>query len=159
MHWWLSGLLLLSSLARAADAVRDEQAVSPVWAEQYLRQHHPHLLQDSEQDHVLSLYYFGRYGTLNLLGMERVKGEHYEQFFTLLLFSGQTLLGYYPDVLSFPSAVTEQGEVRFPVGIQAHLQGSGQSLSLPALLQQPQPLCQGLGALQRCVVWQQPDRH
>src|SRR5690606_21110310 len=50
-------LWLLSVTAQAADTVADPLGVTPVWAEQYLQQQHSYLLADSENDHVLSMYY------------------------------------------------------------------------------------------------------
>ena len=126
-----------------------------MWAEHYLQQQHPYLLDDSDNDHVMSMYYFGRIGSRTLLGMERVRGENYEQFYTLLLFEQRQLLGYFPQVMTFPSALKDNGEVVFfPLGVAAHgeISNGPWNISLDPL--SFEPLCQGLGQLMQCIPWQ-----
>lgn len=147
-------LWLLSVAAQAADTVADPLGVTPVWAEQYLQQQHPYLLEDSDNDHVMSMYYFGRIGARTLLGMERVRGENYEQFYTLLLFEQRQLLGYFPQVMTFPSALHENGEVVFPLGVEAHGEFSNGPWNISLDPLSFEPLCQGLGKLMQCVPWQ-----
>ncbi|QQD21573.1 hypothetical protein GJQ55_07060 [Venatoribacter cucullus] len=147
-------LWLLSVTAQAADTVADPLGVTPVWAEQYLQQQHSYLLADSENDHVLSMYYFGRIGARTLLGMERVRGENYEQFYTLLVFEQRQLLGYFPQVMTFPSALQGDGEVVFPLGVAAHGEFSNGAWNISADPNTFEPLCQGLGERMQCVPWQ-----
>lgn len=149
-------LLVLSLNAEGADSVADPLGVTPAWAEQFLKDEYPALLDDSDNDHVMSVYYFGRYANRTLMGLERVRGDNYEQFFTLLVFEGRHLLGYYPHVMTFPSAILPTGEVQFPLGVAAHGQLSDGPWTLAAPVKHFEPLCQGLGALMQCIPWRSP---
>ena len=155
---WLLSVSLVASV-QAADPVLDPEAINPVWAEQYLRDQYPAVLEDSDKDHVISVYYFGRVGSRNLLGLERVRGDNYEQFFTLLIFEGQQLMGYYPHVLSFPSLLQTNGDVQFPLGVEAYGENSGEPLRLTAKLPEFENLFQGLGELKSCSPWRIPARN
>lgn len=126
--------------------------VTANWAEQYIKQNHPSLMVDSQFDHVLSVYYFGQYGNRSLLGLERVRGENYEQFFTILVFEDSHLLGYYENVLSFPSTINEQGEVGFPYGISGEIKEIGESMNLNAA--EFGDLCQTQAHVTQCFTWQ-----
>ena len=149
-------LLFITLPVQAADKVADPMGVTPVWAEQFLKAHYPALLDGSEQDHVMSMYYFGRHGARTLMGLERVRGENYEQFYTLLVFEEQRLLGYYPNVMTFRSAILSNGDVQFPLGVAAHGEHSNGPWSLAKPVTAFEPLCQGLGALMQCIPWQIP---
>ncbi len=141
----LSLLLGLGSLASAAELPAQEAT----WAEQYLKNHHSHLLDGSDKDHVMSVYFFGRVNNYSLMGLERVQGDDYEQHFTLLFFEDKNLVGYYQNVLSFPSLISAQGEVSFPLGIKTYYQKSHRPLSI-APSQQPEALCQEQGENSQC---------
>jgi hypothetical protein len=151
---------LLVTPATVAETVSAETAnqaaqVTPEWVERYLYTRNSALLDDSPNDHVMSFYYFGRLDQRTLIGLERVRGDDYEQFFSLLVFEGAELLGYYRNVLSFPSGVADNGEVQFPRGVDVHLQGSDALLNITA------PVFSGLCQRQRgaeaetdlCVPW------
>lgn len=155
---WLLSVSMIASV-QAADPVLDPEAIHPVWAEQYLRDQYPAVLENSDQDHVISVYYFGRIGSRNLLGLERVRGDNYEQFFTLLIFEDQNLIGYYPHVLSFPSLLTATGTVQFPLGVEAYGEHSGKPLRINAALSEFENLCQGLGELKSCSPWRMPAQN
>ncbi|UXD87397.1 hypothetical protein [Thalassolituus hydrocarboniclasticus] len=164
-----SGILLLPLLnvlsVQAADSSAavmpqagkhaDAAQVSPEWVERYLYTRNSALLDDSFNDHVMSFYFFGRVGERTLIGLERVRGDDYEQFFSLLVFEGEELLGYYRNVLSFPSGVADNGDVQFPRGVNAHLQGNELELSISA--SEFTGLCQRLRGAQAeqdlCVPW------
>ena len=139
--------------------------VTAQWAEQYLQRTQSILLDGSDSDHVMSLYYFGwasgqaaeRY---TLIGLERVRGAEYRQFFTLLVFRDQTLLGYYRNVPSFPSAVNEDGRVRFPRGVDAVLQATLSAWNITQIHIEQEALCQTVGRASEsaepqriCVSW------
>lgn len=138
-----------------SQAVSDATLVTPEWVERYLYTRNSDLLNDSFNDHVMSFYYFGRVGQRTLIGLERVRGDDYEQFFSLLIFHRTELLGYYRNVLSFPSGVSDSGDVQFPRGVNAHLQGSDALLNIrsPAFI----ALCQRQRGVQTmaelCVPW------
>ncbi|MCD8520991.1 MAG: hypothetical protein LRY66_15690 [Saccharospirillaceae bacterium] len=138
-----------------SQAVSDATLVTPEWVERYLYTRNSDLLNDSFNDHVMSFYYFGRVGQRTLIGLERVRGNDYEQFFSLLIFHRTELLGYYRNVLSFPSGVSDSGDVQFPRGVNAHLQGSDALLNIHSpvfiALCQRQRGVQSLAEL--CVPW------
>ncbi len=141
----LTRLLLILLLPLAAFA----GPVTPQWVEQYLHDSESELLRGSEDDHVLSLYYFGSAGGVSLMGLERVRGDDYAQYFTLMLFRERQLLGYYRDVLSFPAAVSTDGRVTFPRGITTAPLADGSAFSIAGNVRSP--LCQTSGASRRCV--------
>lgn len=141
-----SGLLLLILLLPLPASAG---AVTPQWVEQYLRESGSELLHGSEDDHVLSLYYFGSAAGVTLMGLERVRGDDYTQYFTLMLFRGRQLLGYYRDVLSFPAAVSQDGHITFPRGIRTDTLADGSAFSIAGDVHFP--LCQTSGASRRCV--------
>lgn len=143
--------LLLSVFAVLSASQADP--LTAVWAEQYLKSHHAALLEGSERDHVMSLYYFGQHGSRSLMGLERVRGDDYEQHFSLLIFEGKVLIGYYQDVLSFPSLINEKGEVSFPLGVRSAYQQSGQPLSLAGASQRNDALCQKQEEISACFVY------
>ena len=144
-------------LAEVADAAAAASLVTPEWAERYLYSRNSALLDDSFNDHVMSFYYFGRVAQRTLIGLERVRGDDYEQFFSLLVFEDTHLLGYYRNVLSFPSGVSDSGDVQFPRGVNAHLQGSDAllNIALPAFsaLCQRQRGSQTQALAELCVPW------
>lgn len=111
---WLLGLSL-HALAWAGDQV--DAMVTPQWAEHYLQQQHPELLLDQQADHVVSYYFFGRWQDVSLIGLERVRGEQYRQYLTLLLFRQHDLFAYYANVATFPRQLSLAGEVQFPDGV------------------------------------------
>lgn len=145
------GWLLFIFLLNTAHA--EQALLSAVWAEQYLKEHDSHLLDDSEHDHVMSLYYFGHHQQRRLMGLERVRGEDYAQYYTLLLFEEETLVGYYQNVLSFPSSIQDNGDVLFPLGIKGKMQNSQQLLNINLPLNQYQPLCLQQKTEQECYPW------
>jgi len=125
--------------------------VTPQWAERYLFSINSPLLDDSVTDHVMSLYYFGRYGDFTLIGLERVRGDEFQQFFTLLVFKQRSLTGYYANVLSFPSQVSDNGDVSFPRGVEGRLQDTEQPFNITRPGEGP--LCQSAGDKRLCVNW------
>lgn len=141
----LSFLLCLGCGVLAAELPAQEAS----WAEEYLKSHHSHLLDGSDKDHVMSVYFFGRINNYSLMGLERVQGDDYEQHFTLLIFEDKNLIGYYQNVLSFPSLISPQGEVSFPLGIKTYYQKSRRPLTI-APSQQPEALCQEQGENSQC---------
>lgn|SRR5690554_131685 len=142
-------LLLLSSVVSTVFA---ETKLTADWAEQYIKENQPNLMLGSESDHVVSVYYFGKFRNRSLLGLERVRGEGYEQFFTLLIFENKSLLGFYENVLSFPSAISAKGEVAFPFGISGQIKASGKPLMLDA--RAFADLCQTQSRITQCFAWQ-----
>lgn len=142
--------LLLLCLTEMSAALENTNLTAD-WAEQYIKQNHPSLLHDSESDHVMSVYYFGRFNNRSLMGLERVKGEGYEQYFTLLIFEKEYLLGYYENILSFPYSINKQGEVSFPYGINAELKANGKALMMNA--KEFGELCQTQAQLTQCFIW------
>ncbi|WP_419810462.1 hypothetical protein [Bacterioplanoides sp.] len=104
--------------------------VSPQAAEIYLYKTRSSLMQGSHNDHVVSLYFFGEYQNRTLIGLERVKGENYQQFFSLLVFEKKDLLGYYQYVPSFPAAVETSGRVVFPKRFRPELANKNEIFSL-----------------------------
>lgn len=147
------GWLLFIFLLNTAHA--EQALLSAVWAEEYLKKHDSHLLDDSEHDHVMSLYYFGHHKQRRLMGLERVRGDDYEQYYTLLLFEEETLVGYYQDVLSFPSRIDRDGNVHFPLGIKGKFENAQQLLNINLPLNQYQALCLQQRTEQQCSPWQQ----
>ena len=119
--------LLISSsfsLTSTADLVAVESAtaeptaakikLTPRWTERYLFKYNPELLRNTHLDQVLSFYYFGSFQNFTIMGMERVKGEDYHQYNTVLIFKDLTLHGYYEELAVFPASVNEQGVIKFP---------------------------------------------
>jgi len=100
--------MLSSSMARG------EIALTPKWTERYLFKHNPNLVQNTHLDQVLSFYYFGSYQDFTIMGMERVKGDDYHQYNTVLIFKDSVLQGYYEELAVFPAGVSEEGQVKFP---------------------------------------------
>lgn len=151
---FLLTLLPLTAQTQTHDSSGAAQ-VTPEWVEGYLYRRNSVLLADSANDHVMSFYYFGRVGLRTLIGLERVRGDDYEQFFSLLIFNGAELLGYYHNVLSFPSGVSASGDVQFPRGVNAHLQDADAPLSV--ITMKFSALCQrqrGVQSLaEQCVPW------
>ncbi|WP_430462615.1 hypothetical protein ACQUQU_07465 [Thalassolituus sp. LLYu03] len=147
--------VLLPSFASAVQAPASHP-VTPQWTEQYLKRSHSALLVDSDDDHVMSYYFFGTERDVTLMGLERVRGEDYEQFFSLMLFSGQRLLGYYQNVLSFPSGVEADGTVQFPRGVRSWMgkdEAEGKAGRFNILNAPAQALCQEVGPQVRCADW------
>ena len=91
-----------------------EIELTPKWTERYLFKHNPSLVQNTHLDHVLSFYYFGSFQDFTIMGMERVKGDDYQQYNTVLVFKDSVLQGYYEELAVFPAGVDGQGEVKFP---------------------------------------------
>lgn len=132
------------------DGVKNQPRwVTPEWTERHLYAIRSPLMMGSHTDHVVSLYYFGDSGTRTLIGLERIKGDDYLQYFSLLLFDKKTLIGYYPEVASFPSGVDEQGRVVFPNRYKQRLFNGDKPFSV--LADQFSPLC--LGKTDECVDW------
>lgn len=104
----ISAGFTLSSLASA------ETELTPKWAERYLFKNNPELLHNTHLDQVLSFYYFGGFQGFTIMGMERVKGEDYHQYNTVLVFKDSVLHGYYEELAVFPASVSAQGLVKFP---------------------------------------------
>ena len=93
-------------------------AVTPQQAEQCLETMKSPLIHNSEGDHVNSYYYFGVHGDRTLIGLERVKGADYSQYFSLLVFDQTTLLGYYRNIASLPLFIEQDGQLSFPRGVE-----------------------------------------
>ena len=109
-------VLVLTASTFSVFAGYSEQSspIKPKWAERYIIQYYPKLLTDTESDHVLAFYYFGRWKNFSIMGMERIRGEDYEHYNTVLVFESETLIGIYPEVPVFPFSVSEAGIVTFP---------------------------------------------
>ena len=108
LKYLLLGLMLVSASALA------EIALSPQWTERYLFKHYPHFLKNSHTDHVLAFYYFGSWQDYTVMGMERVKGDDYTPYYTVLIFKASKLQGFYKHVPVFPSGINDKGEIFFP---------------------------------------------
>ena len=145
------GVLLLTLLVSLSQA--DEGVLTAEWAERYLKQQQPHLLEDSEHDHVISLYYFGRYQHRHLMGLERVRGEDFLQYYTLLVFEEHSLLGYYQNLMSFPSSLNESGQVMFPVGIESTQNNSAFHLNINELAEDFKGFCLQQRGIEECYPW------
>lgn len=122
----LAATLPNTALSMEGDALQEEPQVlqlaehqTPQWAERYILQHYPALLENSETDHVLAFYYFGSYQDFTIFGMERVKGSDYLSHNTVLVFNDSQLQGYYQELTVFPAGVSAEGEVFFPPNYQA----------------------------------------
>lgn len=89
------------------------------WVERYIINNHGYLLEGSHNDHVLAFYFFGYYKDFTVFGMERIKGEDYKSYNTMLIFKQSKLQGYYEDLTVFPAGVNSQGQVFFPKNYQA----------------------------------------
>lgn len=150
-------ILLLATLPfmlRAETSTPDTAAadgITPQWAENYLIRYQSPLLADGGNDQVTSFYYFGTLQGYTLMGLERVRGEDYEQFFSLMIFRDRQLLGYYRHVLSFPSGVSSAGDVSFPRGVESRFDGGDKPLNITA--GRYPALCQTLGNRQTCIPW------
>lgn len=106
--------LLISAGLVLAPVATAEVELTPKWTERYLFKHNPELVRNTHLDQVLSFYYFGNFQDFTLMGMERVKGEDYHQYNTLLIFKDLVLQGYYEELAVFPASIDEQGVVKFP---------------------------------------------
>jgi len=106
--------LLITASMLSSSIVSAEIELTPKWTERYLFKHNPSLVQDTHLDQVLSFYYFGSFQDFTIMGMERVKGDDYHQYNTVLVFKDSVLQGYYEELAVFPAGVSEQGEVKFP---------------------------------------------
>ncbi|WP_420591221.1 hypothetical protein [Bacterioplanoides sp.] len=139
-----------SVLQETPDGVKNQPKwVTPEWTERHLYAIRSPLMKGSHTDHVVSLYYFGDSGTRTLIGLERIKGDDYLQYFSLLLFDKKTLIGYYPEVASFPSGVDSTGIVTFPKLYKPRLEDQKKAFSI--LAEEFAPLC--LGKTAPCVNW------
>ncbi len=101
----LIAIVLLSQLAFSFDAKQ---------AHVLIQQQKPELLGDGRQ--LVSLYYFGSSDTTSVVGLERV-GDDYLPIRWLLIFNGQTLLGWYFPAHEFP-AKFNAGFLKFPQGVR-----------------------------------------
>jgi len=108
LKYLLLGLMLVCASALA------EIELSPQWTERYLFKHYPHFLKNSHTDHVLAFYYFGSWQDYTVMGMERVKGDDYTPYYTVLIFKDSKLQGFYKHVPVFPSGINDKGEIFFP---------------------------------------------
>lgn len=132
------------------DGVKNQPKwVTPEWTERHLYATRSPLMKGSHTDHVVSLYYFGDQGSRTLIGLERIKGDDYLQYFSLLLFDQKTLIGYYPEVASFPEGVDSKGLVTFPALYAPRIIHPDQQFSI--LSDVFYPLC--LGKAEPCVDW------
>lgn len=91
--------------------------LTPQWTERYIYKHQSDLLKGSRSDHVMAFYFFGGIGQYTLMGMERVRGDDYQEFLTLFVFKERELIGYYSLIADFPKEVAINGEVIFPKGV------------------------------------------
>ncbi len=89
------------------------------WVERYILKNHDYLLDNSENDHVLAFYFFGYYQSFTVFGMERIKGDDYKSYNTVLIFKDSKLQGYYEKLTVFPAGVSKAGEVFFPANYQS----------------------------------------
>lgn len=128
----------------ATPIIEGALAVTPEWTEAFLHRTHSLLLDDHVSDKVMSFYFFGRHGDRTLIGLERVRGEDYHQYFTLLVFENQALLGFYRHLHSFPTKILSSGEVRFPRGYNTKLMFNVMSDTFPTLCQ---------GKFMPCIPW------
>lgn len=106
---FIASFLIFFTIAAVA-----EIKLSPQWTERYLFKHYPHFLKNSHTDHVLAFYYFGSYQNYTVMGMERVQGDDYTPYYTVLIFKDSKLLGFYQHVPVFPSGINKKGELFFP---------------------------------------------
>lgn len=108
----------IQPIDESGNAPPPESAVTPQWTESFLEKTDSALLMGADGDHVNSYYYFGTHGQRTLIGLERVKGSNFQQYFSLLVFDHQTLLGYYQYIPNLPFFVTETGRLSFPRGYE-----------------------------------------
>ena len=114
--------IMMSSVALAEPVATIDSTASqipafqqePRWTEYYLFKNNPELLKDTHLDHVLSFYYFGTYKDFTIMGMERVRGDDYHQYNTVLIFKQAQLQGYYQDLQVFPAGISAEGVIKFP---------------------------------------------
>lgn len=135
-------LFLMMTLPIFADVMTAKQA------ELWLIQQQHDLLADSEQDHVVSYYYFGSQQQRSLIGLERVRGDHYQSQFSLMIFEQGRLLGFYPSLPSLPLALSADGVIHFPQRFAQVTDGLPLTLAAPADV-----LC--LAEFRPCANWQQ----
>ena len=83
-----------------------------------------------------------------------MRGDDYIQYFTLLLFEDEVLLGYYENIFSFPLSITNDGEVNFPLGVEGQLKKSKQPLNINILSKKIEPLCLQQREVSECYRWQ-----
>jgi len=134
-YWFMFSLALQADVYSVDQSTPDGVHNQPRWitpqaAEIYLHSIRSPLMQNSHTDHVVSLYFFGDYQDRTLIGLERVKGEDYQQYFSLLVFEKKELLGYYKYVASFPAAVDPDGIVVFPPRFTPDISRSEAAFSL-----------------------------
>ena len=83
-------------------------------AHKLIEQQKPDLLGDGSQ--LVSLYYFGQNKNTAIVGLERV-GDNYLPIRWLLVFEGDSLLGWYYPSDEFPASF-QKGHLMFPQGSQ-----------------------------------------
>jgi hypothetical protein len=108
-----AGLSLGLGLSFSSNAFAEIE-LTPKWTERYLFKHNPELVKNTHLDQVLSFYYFGSFQNFTIMGLERVKGDDYHQYNTVLIFKDSVLQGYYEELAVFPAGVDAQGIVNFP---------------------------------------------
>ena len=89
-------------------------AMNAKQAHQLIREQKPELLGDGSQ--LVSLYYFVQNQSTSVVGLERV-GEDYLPIRWLLIFTEDTLLGWYYPSDEFPASFKD-GHLKFPQGAQ-----------------------------------------
>ncbi|MEK9712138.1 MAG: hypothetical protein VW258_06205, partial [Thalassolituus sp.] len=95
---------------------RESGGVTPQQAEEYLETRKSPLISNNDADQVNSYYYFGVFDGRTLIGLERVRADDYSQHFSLLVFEGHELLGYYQGIASLPLFIESDGQLSFPRG-------------------------------------------
>ena len=144
--------LLLSASVSAlepqdAASYRESGGVTPQQAEQYLESRNSPLISNHDADQVNSYYYFGVYEQRTLIGLERVRADDYSQHFSLLVFDGDDLFGYYQNIASLPLFIEPDGQLSFPRGAELEGQIFIQQDVFPALCLRDKG----------CVEWQSVD--
>jgi len=145
----VSGVTQLYALEpQDAASYRESGGVTPQQAEQYLESRNSPLISNHDADQVNSYYYFGVYEQRTLIGLERVRADDYSQHFSLLVFDGDDLLGYYQNIASLPLFIEPDGQLSFPRGAELEGQIFIQQDVFPALCLRNKS----------CVEWQSVDQ-
>ncbi|MDF1762855.1 MAG: hypothetical protein P1U57_05555 [Oleibacter sp.] len=106
------------STPSSTQTTKEKVTLTPQWVEAFLHDTNSELLDGSENDQVMSYYYFGEFGDKTLMGLERVRASDYFQLFTIMVFDGETLHGYYHNVYTLPLGLDKEGEIEFPKDYQ-----------------------------------------
>lgn len=105
----------LSTLCILMLSLNSEAYINTQQAHQIIKEQYHDLLGDGRD--LVSLYFFGSERNTTVIGLERV-GDNFLPVRWLLIFEGETLLGWYHPVVEFPKKFFD-GILQFPKGLNA----------------------------------------